>query len=359
MYKLNLFLVTLLIICGSHSGLQIAGQSELASTQQTITKQEFIFEKAPFPSCHASTLVETKEGIVAAWFGGTREKNPDVGIWISRHDGKGWSAVAEVANGLQENGERFPCWNPVLFQPQGSPLLLFYKVGPSPGQWWGMLTTSTDSGRTWSKPRRLPDGILGPIKNKPVQLKDGTLLCGSSTEHAGWQVHMEMTADFGRSWKKTEALNDIKEFAAIQPTILVHPSGRVQILCRSQQKRITESWSGDGGRTWTAMQATQLPNPNSGIDAVMLKDGRALLVYNHTEKGRSPLNVAVSGDGKTWQSALVLEDQPGEYSYPAVIQTADRLVHITYTWKRERIKHVVVDPSKLLPRTLPASRRAE
>jgi len=357
MYTLKLFLV-IVLISGCHADPHVAAQSGRASDQQSITKAEFIFERAPFPSCHASTLAETNEGIVAAWFGGTREKNPDVGIWISRHDQKGWSAVVEVANGLQENGERFPCWNPVLFQPRGGPLLLLYKVGPSPSRWWGMMTTSTDGGRTWSNPRRLPDGILGPIKNKPVQLKDGTLLCGSSTEHAGWQVHMEMTGDFGRTWKKTEALNDIKEFAAIQPTILVHPSGRIQILCRSEQKKITESWSADG-RTWTAMQATTLPNPNSGIDAVMLRDGRALLVYNHTERGRSPLNVAISEGGKTWQSALVLEAQPGEYSYPAVIQTADGLVHITYTWKRERIKHLVLDPSKLLPRALPGTGRVE
>ena len=95
------------------------------------------------------------------------------------------------------------------------------------------------------------------------------------------------------------------------------------------------------------MKATSLPNPNAGIDAVMLRDGRGLLVYNHTEKGRSPLNVAVSSDGKLWNAALVLEDKPGEYSYPAVIQTTDGLVHITYTWKRQRIKHVVIDPTKL------------
>jgi alpha-L-rhamnosidase len=96
------------------------------------------------------------------------------------------------------------------------------------------------------------------------------------------------------------------------------------------------------------MKATTLPNPNSGIDAVSLRDGRALLVYNHTERSRSPLNVAVSTDGKAWKAALTLEEQPGEYSYPAVIQTSDGLVHVTYTWKRERIKHVVIDPRKLV-----------
>ncbi len=102
------------------------------------------------------------------------------------------------------------------------------------------------------------------------------------------------------------------------------------------------------------MTLTLLPNPNAGADAVTLKDGRQLLVYNHSAKGRSPLNVAVSADGVHWQAALVLEDEPGkEFSYPAVIQTKDGRVHITYTWKRERIKHAVVNPRKLQLRTMP------
>ena len=345
MHISTIFLLALLACSDWHPNQQKT--SVQVPERRAIVKEEFVYEKAPFPSCHASTLAETKEGIVAAWFGGTHEKSPDVGIWVSRHNKQGWSEVVEVANGVQESGERFPCWNPVLFQAPRGPLLLFYKVGPSPSQWWGMLTMSTDGGRTWSKPQRLPDGYLGPIKDKPVLLKDGSLLCPSSTEHAGWQVHMEMTSDLGKTWKKTGVLNDTKVFGAIQPTILVYPSGKLQILCRSQQKKITQSWSMDGGKTWSAMEATTLPNPNSGIDAVMLKDGRALLVYNHTERGRSPLNVAISEDGKNWKPVLILEDQPGEYSYPAVIQTADGFVHITYTWKRERIKHVVIDPRKL------------
>lgn len=352
----RLLLLTLLFTNDLRLDLQRLDSPGLPSGRQAIVKEEFIYEKAPFPSCHASTLVETKEGIVAAWFGGKHEKSPDVGIWISRRDKKGWSEVAEVADGAQENGERFPCWNPVLFQPRRGPLMLFYKVGPSPSRWWGMLMTSADGGRTWAKPKRLPDGILGPIKNKPVQLKDGSLLCPSSTEHAGWRAHMESTKDLGNTWKKTNALNDAKEFGAIQPSILVYPSGRIQILCRSQQGRITESWSDDAGKTWAAMKSIILPNPSSGIDAVMLKDGRALLVYNHTNKGRSPLNVAVSEDGKVWEAALILEDQPGEYSYPAVIQTSDGLVHVTYTWKRERIKHVVIDPRKLTLRDMTEGR---
>lgn len=319
----------------------------VAGTDPAVLATEFIFEQAPFPSCHASTIAETKNGLIAAWFGGTRERNPDVGIWVARRDKNGWSKPTEVANGVQAAGERYPCWNPVLFQPDRGPLLLFYKVGPSPGEWWGLVISSTDGGASWSKPRRLPDGILGPIKNKPVRLKDGSILSGSSTETAGWLVHMEYSKDLGLTWQKTGPLNDRHEFGAIQPTVLVHRSGAIQILCRSRQKRITECWSTDSGKTWSAMKATSLPNPSAGIDAVVLKDGRLLLVYNHTENARSPLNVAVSSDGKLWKSALAIEDQPGEYSYPAVIQTRDGLVHITYTWKRTRIKHVVIDPTKL------------
>jgi predicted neuraminidase len=321
--------------------------------RSAIVSCEFIFETAPFPSCHASTIVETKAGLVAAWFGGTRERNPDVGIWVSRRDKNGWSKPVEAANGVQPDGRRYPCWNPVLFQPDRGPLVLFYKVGPSPSDWWGMLITSSDAGESWSKPRRLPDEFLGPIKNKPVQLKDGSILCGSSTENAGWLVHMEFTNASAANWRKSEPLNDRVQFGAIQPTILVHKSGAIQILCRSRQKRIIESWSTDHGKSWSAMKVTSLPNPSAGIDGVALRDGQSLVVYNHTETSRSPLNIAVSADGKTWKAALVLEDQPGEYSYPAVIQTSDGLVHVTYTWKRERIKHVVIDPKKLAPRDMP------
>lgn len=107
------------------------------------------------------------------------------------------------------------------------------------------------------------------------------------------------------------------------------------------------------------MSLTSLPNNNSGLDAVTLKDGRQLLIYNHStrkqegmgHKGRGVLNLAVSKDGKNWEAALVLDylDQPEkQFSYPAIIQTKDGLVHIAYTWHRKRIKHVVVDPDKLV-----------
>lgn len=337
------------------AGVAAPADEEEVTAQPAILRREFIYEKAPFPECHASTIAETQGALVAAWFGGTREKHEDVGIWLARQIDGEWSAPIEVANGVEraDNGKqhRYATWNPVLFQPETGSLLLFYKVGPSPSTWWGMLMTSDDGGQTWSKPRRLPNGILGPIKNKPIELTGGELLCPSSSESdempSRWRVRFERTRDLGQTWETTGPVNDGRRFGAIQPSLLKLPGGKLKAVGRTRQGQIFQIDSNDGGKTWGEMTATPLPNPNSGIDAVTLRDGRHLIVYNHTQRGRSPLNVAISPDAADWKPALVLEDQPGEYSYPAVIQTRDGLVHITYTWQRKRVRHVVVDPAQL------------
>ena len=329
---------------------------------EPIVKSEFIYleEEVSFPSCHASTIEETEHGLVAAWFGGTSEKDPDVGIWLSRFRNGKWSSPVEVVNGVQNESLRYPTWNPVLFQPGNGPLMLFYKVGPDPRTWWGMITTSEDEGLSWSDPAKLGEGpsdhLLGPIKNKPVQLKDGSILCPSSSETRNkWRVHFELSSDMGQTWEFIGPITDGIEFDAIQPSVLFHTGGKLQVLCRTKQGVISQSWSEDQGRSWSPMTATMLPNPNSGTDAVTLKDGRQILVYNHiipdqTWGSRSKLNMAVSEDGINWRAAVLLEDDPdpdSEYSYPAVIQTSDGMIHITYTWNRKVIKHVVVDPSKI------------
>ena len=233
--------------------------------------------------------------------------------------------------------------------------MLFYKVGPTPASWWGVLKTSADNGKTWSQPRRLPEGIIGPVKNKPLQLPNGDLLSGSSTEDNGWRVHFERSTDLGQTWINIGPIHDGKTIGAIQPSILRHADGRLQALGRSRQNKIFTTESKNGGATWSEMALLDLPNPNSGTDAVTLKDGRHLLVYNHSggkrsqwDFGRQVLNVAVSKDGKTWDAAIVLENEKsGEYSYPVVIQTRDGLVHITYTWQRKKIRHVILDPKQL------------
>ena len=303
-------------------------------------KTEFIFERSTFAASHSSTIVETSDGLLAAWFAGPQARHPEVSLWSARYDGKTWSAPTEVINGIQDDGRRYQCWNPVLFQPSKGPLLLFYKVGPSPETWWGMSMTSTNQGQTWSKPVRLPQGFIGPVRNKPVELAEGSLFCGASTEDDGWRIHMERTADRGATWERTKPLNDRKESSLIQPTILRWPSGRTQILCRSKQGKVFESWMGDDWKRWEPIKPTLLPNPNSAIDSVLLNDGRALLVYNHTPDGRSPLNVAISRGGRQWNAATVLENESVEATRDTVCARDDTPRIDTLCARGQRTRHI-------------------
>lgn len=348
-----------LLACSAAMALSPA-PAQQAARHEAIRTFEFIYTSAPYPQSHASTVVQTRSGaIAAAWFGGTRERDPDVEIWFARRSAAGWDRPVSVANGIQADGTRMPTWNPVLFQDPAGPLHLFYKVGPSPSRWWGMVVTSSDEGKSWSKPRRLPDGILGPIKNKPVILPDGSWLSPSSTEKegAGWALHFERSTDRGGTWTATPPIDPDSLFDAIQPSILFARDGRLEALARTRQGVVAATWSEDGGRSWSRLTATDLPNPNAGTDAVTLRDGRLLIVYNHSAhrpetpgKGlRYPINVALSDDGISWRKVLTLESEPitSGYAYPAVIQSADGLLHITYTWGRRRIRYVVLDPSLL------------
>lgn len=357
---------TLALLGALALGLMLPLGADAGRSHASILSAGFINKNASYPESHASTIVEVSPGhLVSAWFGGTKEKNPDVCIWVSHFEDGKWADAVNVANGIQEDGKRFPTWNPVLFQPPepGAPLILFYKVGPSAASWWGMMTTSQDAGRTWSKPVRLPEGVYGPVKNKPVVLSDGSWLSGSSTEKGklGWRVHFEHSKDRGKTWTIIKPAKGVVDFDAIQPSILFHkagnPNGNLQALCRTKQGVVAMTWSKDNGKTWSAPVATELPNPNSGTDALTLSDGRQLIVYNPTAHNprspargmRYPLSVALSNDGLSWNRILDLDTEPcrSGYAYPAVIQTSDGLVHVTYTYNRKWIKHVVIDPKKL------------
>jgi len=310
-----------------------------------------IFQEGTVTSCHASTIVEISPGqFIAAWFAGSHEGANDVGIWSSTYQNNKWTNPIEVAVGYDSLGLRLPCWNPVLFKTKNNTLILFYKVGPNPREWWGMEIHSSNGGKSWSNPQKLANGFLGPIKNKPIQLSDGRILCPSSVEsvEGKWSVHLETTNEKLSEWKKVKMDAD-SGVGVIQPVILQHSDGKLQMLCRSQQNSIYEAWSTDNGMSWSRVVKTSLPNPNSGIDAVTLEDNSFLLVYNPLLQGtdwfygRNVLNVAISNDGENWKDAIQLENEKeGEFSYPAVIQASDRSIHITYTKKRKTIKHVVL-----------------
>jgi predicted neuraminidase len=314
---------------------------------------------APFPASHASTIVELHNGsLMAAWFGGTAEGKPDVAIWGATKTAGRWSAPVELA---REPG--VPCWNPVLFHTRDGKLWLYYKAGPSVQTWAATRKWSTDEGKSWSPAEHLPAGLLGPIRAKPLVLPDGTIVAGSSIEaYQTWAVWIERSTDGGQTWAKIGPIVPLvkanqapaagtqpepplaqKEIdGIIQPSVVPLGGKHLRLYARATAKiaRICVADSFDNGTTWTQARPLDIPNPHSGIDALALKDGRVVLIYNNTTSGRTPLNLAVSHDGEHFQMFATLEDAPGEYSYPALIQTATGDLEITYTWNRRAIEHV-------------------
>ncbi|VTS06759.1 Uncharacterized protein OS=uncultured bacterium GN=ACD_37C00268G0002 PE=4 SV=1: BNR_2 [Tuwongella immobilis] len=305
----------------------------------------FIYEKAPFPSCHASTLIETAPGqLLAAWFGGKEEGAKDVRIWWSKFDGKSWTAP-EVA--AEEKGQ--PCWNPVLLKVANGDLVLWYKAGPSPQTWTGFVRRSSDGGKTWSPSEIMPAGTYGPIRAKPIQLANGTILAGTSVEtYKVWTAYVDRSTDNGKTWTRSTPIQvPGRPYGLIQPTLARTSDGRLLAWCRSRDTGfICMAESKDDGITFGPATLTDLPNPSSGIDVVTLADGSFVMLYNHTKVGRFPLNLSRStDDGKTWKPLATVEKSIGEFSYPAMIVGSDGKLHLTYTWNRTHIRYRAIDPN--------------
>lgn len=360
-----------------------------------IVKNEFLYTEAPFPECHSATIAENSRGdLVATYFGGTKERNPDVCIWVSRKP-KGsseWLAPQLVADGVFKSGsaearlaglsgidstsaaagkgpvvdagirknpegyQRKACWNPVVFNLPDGRMELDFKIGSSVADWTGWRIYSKDGGKTWSKRENMSpeaascdDQLLGAVKNKPI-INQGRIIAPVSIEKGGWRLFFELSDDGGKTWTRTDYVASEKDELAIQPTLLVHPDGRLQALARTRNRRVATTFSTDNGKTWSKLQMTDVPNNNSGLDAVTLKQGGFVMICNDwpiepdKQKGaRTPLSLLRSDDGIHWTHWITLEDSPvSQYSYPSVIQTADGNLHCIYTWRRQRIKHVEV-----------------
>ncbi|MBQ8867997.1 MAG: family 78 glycoside hydrolase catalytic domain [Bacteroidaceae bacterium] len=367
-------------------------EGPLPKVHPAVVENQFLYETASFPECHSATIVELKNGdLLATYFGGTKERNPDVCIWTSRKPkGKSeWQAPQLVADGvfnerirsafsdeeIKSGVERKACWNPVLFETPKGELLLFYKIGANVADWTGWLIRSKNNGKSWSEPEALPEGFLGPIKNKPIVV-DGKIICPSSTEVGGWKLHFEISDDWGKTWRMVGPIpadlalhtqdvapdglsgdsTKLKPLITIQPTILQLADGRLQALARTRNGFMATTYSDDRGETWSQVTLMKnLPQNNSGLDAVTMADGRHVLIYNNfftipsTPKGvRTPVDIAWSPDGRQWKHVICLEDSPvKQYSYPSIIQGRDGMLHCIYTWRRQRVKYVKIDPTKL------------
>jgi predicted neuraminidase len=325
-------------------------QESTETTQEQFTPitgiRDYLFQEGEaFPQCHASTLVRTDEGhFVIAWFGGTKEKDDDVGIWLVKGRPGQWSAPQEVAK-IRED----PHWNPVLHRDNNGKIYLFFKVGKEISHWETWVQTSDDNGDTWSEAYELVKGDKGgrgPVKNKMIELSDGTWLAGASVEPDRWETFVDRSTDGGKTWTASNYFpidtNERSGKGAIQPTLWESEPGKVHMLIRTGGGVIARSDSEDYGKTWTPIYKTDMPNPNSGIDLTKLPDGTLALTYNPDNKNwgsRSPLKLALSYDnGKTWPDQIDLDksEEKDEYSYPAIISWGDSIAS-TYTWNRKTI----------------------
>ncbi|NLV90820.1 MAG: exo-alpha-sialidase [Firmicutes bacterium] len=322
--------------------------------QFTIRQREFIFtDERPFASCHASTLVVLpNQEILAAWFGGSEEGADDVAIWCSRRSQGKWSPPICIAD-----EEGLPHWNPVLFSAPDGRIFLFYKVGKQIPSWQTRVMISEDQGETWSAPRELVPGDRGgrgPVKNKPIVAFDGTWLAPASIEGDRWDAFVDRSRDQGATWQQSslvplarpgtgETAEDqplVTGKGVIQPTLWQSQPGRVHMLLRSTEGRIFRSDSNDNGQSWSRAYPIDMPNNNSGIDLAQTPQGYLALAYNPVGENwgaRTPLVVAGSSDnGITWPAMITLEEDEGEFSYPAIVATQDG-IYLTYTWNRTRI----------------------
>ena len=321
----------------------------------------------PKPSHHASSICEVSSGqFLVAWFAGQFESKPDVGIYTARYQNGKWSNPELIVH-----PKGVPTWNPVLFKRSNGDLFLFYKHGRTPANWKGYYVKSRDNGNTWSASVALPNGIIGPAKNKPLELDDGTVLLPSSNEFGlrgkDWEIVVEaMTMEDEFKTYSRFAVNEKGGVANVQQRVIqpvfwkqsMSAGGAgsgIRMLARSRSSFAVAAVGDSTGRIWTDAVFSQIPCPNTGFDVVKLRDGRLLIVYNHSFKhaiaGRGVLALAVSyDDGDSWERVMRLEDSGGrllEFSYPAIIQAGDGMVHVTYTWRRANIKHVIIDPSKI------------
>ena len=327
---------------------------------QNITKEYICGKNPPFQTCHASSVAALMDGsIFSVWFAGSKEGADDVSIWGALRQNGTWSRPHVITH--QEN---LPHWNPVLFVRPDGAVLLFYKTGREISSWQTKWMISYDHCKSWSQSQELVAGDRGgrgPVRNKVIRLSNGRWLAPSSLENGEWRCFADYSDDQGVTWCKSNEIHadlqndkiinpDFKEIpvseqsysgrGVIQPTLWESQPGKVHMLMRSSEGRIFRSDSEDNGTSWCSGYATVLPNNNSGIDLVKIPDGRLFLVYNPIGVNwgpRSPLKLTCSNDnGISWCNVLTLEEEPGEYSYPAIIHH-NRSLLVTYTYKREDI----------------------
>jgi predicted neuraminidase/peroxiredoxin len=308
---------------------------------------ELIFESIPgAPAHHCSTLAEAPNGdLLCVWYGGSYESSDDQSLFIARRrKGEGRWDLPQV---LIQGSAPHPPGNAIIFRLGAERLGLMWgrmeSTRPIRRGFWGacrlMYRTSEDNGLSWSPDREMTELPSGLPRNIPIRLADGNLLLPLSARKS----FLADTSDEGITWRVAGELP-----VGGQVTLIETLDSSLLAFIRSRP-HILRSMSHDRGATWSSPVETELPCPGSGIALCRLASGNLVLAFNNSSEDRTPLCIARSTDeGQTWEPPLALESNPGEYSYPCVIQTADGRIHVTYTYRRYSIMHVELNEDWLV-----------
>lgn len=315
-------------------------------------------------SVHSASMARLANGqLLAAWFEGSREGAPDVAIHAAAWDpaAQKWlppnllvtreRAQDEIGRSIRKIG------NPVLFTDHRNRTWLFF-VTVTFGGWSGSdinFKYSDDSGRSWSAAKRL--------KTAPIP-HSGTLVRGNPFEFADGSIALPVYREYGRlSFPELvridsdgQVIGKIRmgdvDAHGLQPSIVTIDGRNAVGFLRPRDvepMRVMRTTTSDGGATWTLPTSTGLSNPDAAVAAMRLGDGALLMVYNDSILDRNSLRMSVSNDlGETWRQVYSFEDDSlsdAGYSYPNLYRNCDGEVHLLYTWRRKKIKHIVFNSS--------------
>ncbi len=305
-----------------------------------LVQEGFVFEANDrLPSNHGSNVAQMPDNtIMCAWYAGPAEGHPEVAVYGSRLEHGEWTSPKVIAD-TPDRSEG----NPVLFTDPSGNVWLFFVTIHGLGWNWARIKyrVSIDAGHTWGPVEVFRHKRGWMTRNHPLTLSDGRILLPLYSERK-WCTEFMVTRDGGLSWG--HAAEVCSDPGNIQASVVELGPGSLYALMRTgarKEGRIWETRSKDGGETWADARLTGLPNPNAATDMIKLDSGRLLLAFNNSEKRRTPLSLAVSDNkGESWRVVRDLETAEGEYSYPSLCQARDGVIHITYTFRRETIKHV-------------------
>ena len=304
-----------------------------------------------FSSCHCSVVLELDNGdLLVGYYAGSGEARPDA-AWVLARRKAGADAFGPLQVVADTPGK--PEGNGILFQNREGAVLVVYGTmhgkldgPPGPGVRWVTcdlrMKASGDRGASWSEVRMIEEDLGHVPRCKPIRLRSGEIIFG--TEYRGGHSRLWISGDEGATW---EMAGPIAGERNQHPSLIEREDGSILALLRPAggQHCVLQSVSTDGGRTWSPAERTALTSPFAALDAVRLADGRVALAWNRNPDARNPLTLALSEDGgRTWPYVRDLLTGEGQFHYPALIQTGDGLLHLTFTNNRKTIDHMALPP---------------